>query len=98
MNDQDMSSKPKPERFPDDSRDGPWGVGSVGMDWWVIHRDTLESKSIGTIGKPAMFARALEEASRRNALVPTPLPTPLPTPGPVTVQDLPVLTDVLPNA
>lgn len=60
--------RPKPDRFPDDSRAGPWGVSSVGMYWWVIHRETLESKSVGTIGKPAMFACALEEASRRNAL------------------------------
>jgi len=72
--------KPKPDRFPDDSRAGPWGVSSVGMYWWVIHRETLESQSVGTIGKPAMFARALEEASRRNAL---PVPVPEAPPAPV---------------
>ena len=66
--------RPKPDRFPDDSRAGPWGVSSVGMYWWVIHRETLESQSVGTIGKPAMFARALEEASRRNALPALPAP------------------------
>jgi len=63
------------------------------MYWYVIHRETLKSKCVGTIGKPAMFVRAMEEASRRNALVPTPEPTP----EIVTTQDLPVLTDVLPN-
>jgi hypothetical protein len=46
------------------------------MYWWVIHRETLESQSVGTIGKPAMFALALEEASRRNALPALPVPMP----------------------
>lgn len=97
MSEQNKSSETKPERFPDDSPSGPWGVGSVGMYWYVIHRETLKSKCVGTIGKPAMFIRAMEEASRRNALVPTPEPGLFPTALTVTTQDLPVLTEVLPN-
>jgi hypothetical protein len=45
------------------------------MYWCVIHRETLEAQRVGTIGKPAMLDRALEEASRRNAL-PAPVAVP----------------------
>lgn len=53
---------------------GPWGVDSIGRDWYVIHIITLRAKRIGRIGnkRPGgrwginYFDRAIEEATLRN--------------------------------
>jgi hypothetical protein len=47
---------------------GPWGVDSIGKNWYVIHRDTLRCKCIGRIGAKGInyFDRAIAEANTRN--------------------------------
>lgn len=47
---------------------GPWGVDTIGRDWYVIHRVTLTAKRIGPVGaKGANYLdKAMAEAASRN--------------------------------
>lgn len=63
-----------PIHFPGDSPEGPWGVDSVGDQWYIVNRTTLQCKRIGRVigfkpvgrSRPNYFDRAMAEAHRRN--------------------------------
>jgi hypothetical protein len=48
----------------------PWGVRSLGAYFAVHNSQTKEEVRVGLIAHAGVFARALEEAARRNSDVP----------------------------
>lgn len=48
----------------------PWGVRSLGAYFAVHNSQTKEEVCVGLIAHAGVFARALEEAARRNSDVP----------------------------
>lgn len=66
------TSKTPPLFFPTEDKRGPWGVDTIGDDWYAIHKDTLKAVRIGPVGakRTNHFERAKAEAARRNAALP----------------------------
>lgn len=65
-----LTAKSPPTFYPAGSPQGPWGVDTIGSDWCVIHKVTLQARRVGPIGmrggRVNHFDRANDMARQRN--------------------------------